>query len=129
MSDNLQVIINALRQIQTEGGDGNFVILECPGGNRYIQFSGERGSSGLEAEAVSNEYLEPDFALDPDQEFRLQAMGWTPPAHGSKDNFCREWQANTDGERRAIAREVMQAFRQVYGLRSDELIRVELVLE
>ena len=56
-------------------------------------------------------------------------MGWTPPAPGSKDNFYREWQANTDGERRAIAREVLRAFTQVYGLMPHQPLVVELNLE
>jgi hypothetical protein len=129
MKDNLKTIINSLKRIQKEGGAGNFVIFTADANkNYYIQFAGEAGSSKLYAEAVSNNYLPPQFRLGEKQIIQLQSIGWnTPPPDGV--NFYREWHAKTDEDRLIIAQEIMHTFVEVYGLNPNQSLNVELVLD
>ena len=125
MKDNLKTIVNSLRHIQTEGGIGNFVVFIADANKNYfIQFAGEAGSSELHAEAVSNNFLSPEFRLSERQVIQLQSMGWTPP---DEVNFYREWQAKTDEDRLVIAQETMDSFVKVYGLNPNQPLTVEMV--
>ena len=110
MSNNLETIAVSLKRIQNEGGSGNFIIFTIPTkAHYYIQFAGEAGDSRLYAEAVSNNYLTPKFALSKDQMIQLQSAGWHPPS-ADKGNFYQEWQARTDEDRIAIAKEILGIF-------------------
>ncbi len=129
MSNNLERIAASLKRIQNEGGSGNFVIFTIPAkAYYYIQFAGEVGDARLYAEAVSNNYLTPKFALDKDQMTQLQSVGWHSPST-DKVNFYQEWQARTDEDRIAIAQEILDVFTEVYGLIPDRSLNVELVLD
>lgn len=128
MDEILFTIANSLKRLQTEGGSGNFVVLTADADrNYYVQFAVACGETELYAEAVGNEFLAPAHALRPDQVARLQSMGWCPPA--GSPNFSREWQAVDDGDRLAVAREVMRVFAEVYGVEPHQPLQVELVLE
>jgi hypothetical protein len=127
MEDELAQIANSLRHIQEEGEEGNFALFIVDDQkNYYIQFTAEPGETSLHAEAVSNEYLDPEFALTPEQIARLQSMGWNAP--GTFPNFYQDREAITDEDRLQIAREVMQASIEVYGWMPGQPINVELVL-
>lgn len=128
MNDNLVTIVNSLKRIQTEGGSGNFVVLNISTPkNYYIQFTGESGKSKLYAEAVSNNYLQPEFVLSEKQIAQLQSIGWcSPPVDG---NFYQEWQARNDEDRELIAEVVMLTFTEVYGLSANQLLDVKLTLD
>ena len=127
MEDKLATIVASLRRIQEEGGH-NFVIFHADAEkNYYIQFSCEPGEAKLYAEAVGNQFLAPEFALNPAQIARLKTMGWHSPGPGSV-NFYRRWKAISDHERLLIAREVMRTFTEVYGYLLNQPISVELEL-
>ncbi len=72
--DNVARIVECLRRLQNEGGDGNFAIFKAQSGY-YVQFAGNPNNPSLYAEAVSNKYLNQDLKLSVDQEQRLQTMG------------------------------------------------------
>jgi hypothetical protein len=117
------MIATALKRIQTEGSDGNFVIFETA--TYYIQFTGENGKTSLYAEAVSNQFLSRKDSLSMEQITQLQLMGWTIQ-DGS--NFSRTWEASSDSDREHIAQAVMQAFA-VYGVSSENELQVNVMLE
>ena len=126
MDQNLEQITAALRQIQEDGGDSNFVVFTAdPAKNYYIQFVGELAHDSLFGEAVSNEFLEPPFTLTLSQEARLRELGW----QAGEDNFYQEWFASNDEDRQEIAQLVMQTFIEVYNIPPKQTIDVVVNLE
>jgi hypothetical protein len=128
MDEILSAIVSALRRIQTEGGDGNFVIFSDEKTGYYIQFAGEKGGRRLYEEAVSNNALMSPLILNQTQIEKLLAMGWTA-ASPIDINFFREWYAESDFERTQIANEVQRTFSEVYLVNFDQEIDIDLVLE
>jgi hypothetical protein len=129
--DKVSAIAKSLRRIQEEGGSGSFAILTADEAkNYYIQFMGEQGEPLLYCEAVSNEVLEPAYALTADQIAKLSQLGWEKPgqASGTGPNYSRDWMARDDVDRLYIAQEVMDAFVEVYGVRGDQPLVIELNL-
>ena len=126
MEQNLVNIVEALRIIQDDGGDGNFAVFTAdPVKNYYIQFVGELGHDDLFGEAVSNEYLEPPFTLTPGQESKLRDLGWQE----GENNFFQEWFASHDEDRKVIAQLVLQTFVDVYHIPAQQLIEIVVNLE
>lgn len=129
MIDHLTTIYEALQQLHAEGGHSNFVIFTATHiESYYVQVAGERGGPRLYAEAVSNDFLRPEFALTQTQIAHLLRLGWQRPAEG-EGNFFREWQATSDGDRMAVARFLLQTLIEVYGIPDDEPLDVNVVLE
>lgn len=129
MTDHLTTISEALRQLHLEGGHSNFVIFTAEHiESYYVQVGGERGGPRLYAEAVSNDFLRPEFALTPKQIAHMQALGWQLPEHG-EGNFYREWQAHFDADRQQVAQLILQTLTEVYGVPANEAFDVNLVLE
>jgi hypothetical protein len=127
MQDNLTRIATALRRVQEEGGEGNFVIFIADRErNCYVQFATERGNPVLRAEAVSNAFLA-GITLDAGAQAQLQALGWKAPETDthSSPNYFRQWRAVNDNDRQRIAREVMRTF-SVYGVDSNQPLTVEI---
>jgi hypothetical protein len=126
MEENLANIVAALRQIQDDGGDGNFVLFTAdPLKNYYIQFVGELGHDSLFGEAVSNEFLERPYRLTAAQENRLRALGW----QDSEGNFYQEWFASDDEDRQEIAQLIMQTFAEVYNISPAQPVEIIVNLE
>ena len=126
MDHNLLNMVTALRTIQDDGGDGNFVLfLADSAKNYYIQFVGELANDSLFGEAVSNEFLEPSFALNDTQKAKLLELGWQV----NEGNYIQEWFATDDNERLEIARSVMQTFAEVYNIPTQQLIEIVVNLE
>lgn len=126
MEQNLEQIADALRQIQEDGGDSNFVVFTADAAkNYYIQFVGELAHDSLFGEAVSNEFLEPPFTLTLSQEARLRELGW----QAGEGNFYQEWFASNDEERQEIAQLVMQTFIEVYDISPTQPLEIIVNLE
>ena len=126
MDHNLLNMVTALRTIQDDGGDGNFVLfLADPAKNYYIQFVGELSSDSLFGEAVSNEFLEPAFALNAAQEARLFELGW----QASEGNYIQEWFVTDDNDRLEIAQLVLQTLTEVYQFPAKQLVEIVVNLE
>ena len=118
-------IAEFLRLIQEKGREGNFVhfVVDAQK-NYYIQFTAECGKTSLYAEAVSNEYLKPEFALTTEQIAHLRSMGWNAPG----PNFYQEREAITDEDRLQIAQEVIRALVEVDGWVPGQPVAIELWL-
>jgi hypothetical protein len=127
MDTNTQLIFDNLRRIQTEGGNGNFVIFQFSS-QIYIQFAGGRGDANLIAEAVSNEVLKSPYRLNREQIARMVELGWTAPDE-NESNFYQNLNVQNDDERLEIARFVVKTAEQVYGMPPSTKIEVELNLE
>jgi T3SS (YopN, CesT) and YbjN peptide-binding chaperone 3/SseB protein N-terminal domain len=65
-----------------------FLVVQMPGGFPYVQAM--RGSDGLSAEVVSNEFLPGPMRLGPRQEDRLAEIGWLPPEQDGHLNWWRQ---------------------------------------
>ena len=129
MSDHLTTIYEALRQLHSEGGHGNFVIFTAEHiESYYVQVTGSKDDTRLYAEAVSNDFLRPEFALTEQQIAQMQRLGWQLPERG-EGNFCREWYTHLEADRLNVARFLLQTLTEVYGVPEDEPFDVNLVLE
>lgn len=119
MADATSTILENLRRIQTEGGDGNFVIFELPSGD-YVQFAGENGGTRLYGEASHDEISET-------QRLKLESLGWqiTPDDY----NYNREWHTNTESGRKEVVDFVMNTLKTVYGFKATDTLTVNLNLE
>ena len=128
---NAATIAEFLRRLQEEGGRGNFVIFTVDSRKGYyIQCAAGYGQARLWAEAASNEFVDPEFALSSERSARLESMGWNAPRKSSKiANFHREWEANGGEDRSRIASEIVRAMVEVYDGAPDQQIGVELVLQ
>ena len=129
---NVEMIADALRRVQEEGGKRNFVVFTT--GSYYIQFAARKDGSEFYVEAVSNRFLSPDNALSSEQIERLKSLGWRDSGCSSgqsgDSNYCRQdWWANNDEQRSIIAELVMRTFVGAYGVPSDALIGKDLMLE
>lgn len=132
MNDKLTLIATALQRIQEEGSKENFVIFTADlKKNYYIQFSGEVGQTALYAEAVSNKFLKPEFALTAGQIDTLRSLGWEIPltSVGDSPNFYRRWEAANDDDRLAIAQIVISTFEAVYHWTPERPLVVDFGLD
>ena len=129
LTSNESLIVKNLHTIQNEGGDGNFVIFQADEqANYYIQLAGQKDDPALHAEAASNQVISEGSQLPRQQQIQIEALGWQPPTPGMM-NYSREWLANTDEARLAIAKLIMQTFIEGYGIASDSPLEVILNLE
>ena len=129
MQKRIDQIEQALKRIQMEGGNGNFVIFQTDfRKNYYVQVAGQNNDPALYLEAVSNECLEPEHRLSRAQEDLLKFMDWEPP-NASQINYYRHEDAATDVERRQVANLIYTVLSKVYGYRPDQEIDIHLVLE
>ena len=131
MDRDLATIAGSLRRIQDDGGGGSFVVFTLDEEKGYyIQLAVGPREGLLWAEAVSNKFLQPEFALSPERTARLESMGWNAPRQSSNfKNFYREWEAASDGDRLQIARETVRVMVEVYGWAPGQSLQVELVLQ
>ncbi len=129
-------LAEVLRQVLEEGGDGNFASAEMdPERSYYAQFF-RVGDDALYVELVSNDGLDPQFALDQEQIRRLLLMGWQRPEDNTfpdeieGGNFNRTWNAvDSHAARLQVANEVLRVFSEVYEVRSDQRIEIVLTLD
>ena len=129
MTDDVGRIAEALRRLSEDGVDDGFLILHADHDrNYYVQLCRTRDAGTLQAEAVSNAYLDPPHRLSAQQEARLLALGWKRPEPGDSENFWREVQARDDADRRGIAQEILRTLNEVYALPAGRSIEVELSL-
>ncbi|HEY9070253.1 MAG TPA: hypothetical protein VIV61_08330 [Candidatus Ozemobacteraceae bacterium] len=137
-----------LKRLQTEGGAGNFLVIEEPATGYYIQIAGSNGSALLHLEAVGNAYLDVTRRLSPAQHNRLRQLGWSDPAQqrhpgaaGSLPTSCGSdpaWscpnhfidcQVHDGNDREWLARLIMKTFADVYGIGSNASLDLRLNLE
>lgn len=118
--------------IDVVGIDRLFATLEQPRWP-YYALLGSNFDGGLLTEVSGNFHLNPDYHLDDDQDKRLRALGWNPPAEGPSDdpqipapNYTRAWPAPFD--LRAACWHVALTLVAVYGLDTEDPILVDVAL-
>ena len=129
-------LAEVLRQVLEEGGDDNYAVAEMdPERSYYAQFR-PADHDALYGEIVSNNHLDPPFALGQEQIRRLLLMGWQRPEDNTfwldaeGGNFSRTWNAvDSHAARLQVANEVWRAFSEVYEVRSDQRIEILLTLD
>lgn len=127
MSNHEFKIIEMLRCIQEDGGEGNIVIFITDiDKNYYIQVMGNKGEDRLLAESVSNKFLDGKYKLKTGQIQKLEELGWKSP--GPSPNFYREWTATDDDSRLKIAQVMIEAFVEGYGWNPKEGLQTNLTL-
>jgi hypothetical protein len=95
---NVLHVLHSLRRIQREGdGSDSIAVFSIgPEQHYYIQVLGRCWEKKIFVDCVSNEYLEPEFALNSEQISRLLALGWNQPEGTKRPNFWRWMEARTD---------------------------------
>jgi hypothetical protein len=127
---NVLHVLHSLRRIQPEGdGSNSFAVFFTGPEQHYsIQALGRSGVKDVWVECASNEFLAPKFALDSERIAPLLALGWNQPDSKKRPNFWRWLEARADIDLQVTARQVIQAFVQVYGFRLDRTLETELRL-
>jgi hypothetical protein len=121
------VIADTLKKLQTEGGMGNFAIFKADEKkNYYIQFSGAKGEPSLYAEAVSNDFLQPENKISNEKSQVLLKKGWKSE---QGRNYQKIFPANTDEERKNIEEEILILFRDVYDVENTCKIEEEIIFQ
>ena len=121
-------IADAIKRIQTEGGDGNFAICHVSAErNYYVQFSSSPSETSVWAEAVSNAFLYGPAELTPVQEATLIDLGWSPP-DDPDSNYTRQCPSASDADRQLVAELAWETLRTVYGAAEADL-DIEICLE
>lgn len=92
--------------------------------NYYVQLYG-RPPGQVDAEAVSNAYLDPKWSLDEQRIARLIDIGWAAPA-GSAANFSTTLTVGSDDELDRASDFILQTLRDVYGLAATRAPRIEV---
>ncbi len=129
-------LAEVLRQVLEDGGDNIFAVAEMDHERSYYAQFKPAGDDALYGEIVSNNHLDPPFALGQEQIRRLLLMGWQRPEDSpfrdkiKGGNFNRIWNAvDSHAARLQVANEVLRAFSEVYEVRSDQHIEIELTLD
>ncbi|HEV8712072.1 MAG TPA: hypothetical protein VGX03_04495 [Candidatus Binatia bacterium] len=129
-----EAIASALKQITTDGDNGNFAVLDIDSSKTYYaQFAAQRGDPKIYAEVVGNEYIEPPYQLSAEQTARIEAAGWTSERvgnNGGAGNYGREWildASHSTPER--VAEEIIALFQNVYGVSPSQDIEITVTLE
>ncbi len=129
-------LAEVLRQVLEDGGDDNYAVAEIVHERSYYAQFLPAGDDALYGEIVSNNHLAPRFALGQEQIRRLLLMGWQRPEDNTfcdqieGRNFNRIWNSvDSHAARLQVANEVLRAFSEVYDVRSDQRIEIELVLD
>lgn len=104
-------IVDDLRRLLTEGGDGNYLVLSSD--VYYVQFAGQPGDTGLHCEAVSDIFLPEDRALSRSGRDRLEALGFAQDS--PEENFHRVFDVTSEEALRQIVEKAVSIFEQVYG--------------
>ncbi len=129
-------LAEVLRQVLEDGGDDTFAVAEMVHERSYYAQFVPAGDDALYGEIVSNNHLDPPLALGQEQIRRLLLMGWHRPEDNTfhdeieGGNFNRIWNAvDSHAARLQVANEVLRAFSEVYAVRSDQRIEIELMLD
>jgi len=117
-------IVDELRRLLTEGGDGNYLVLSSD--VYYVQFTGQPGDTGLHCEAVSDVFLPDDRALSEQGRTRMEALGFRQESSG--ENFHRTFDVASDEALRHIAGTALSIFEQVYGCGPAPVLEREIEL-
>jgi hypothetical protein len=100
----------------------DYLIITCDvQRNYYVQFPHPGDEPGLPeslyAEAVSNEFLDENASLGPEEEEVLGQLGWHPPRtppNASVSNWWREFKLPSEAAFEQVARAVVETLRSVY---------------
>ena len=126
-------LAEVLRQVLEVGGDNIFAVAKMVHERSYYAEFVPTGDDALHGEIVSNNHLDPPFALGQEQIRRLLLMGWQRPEDNTfRDeiegrNFNRIWNSvDSHAARLQVANEVLRTFSEVYEVRSDQRIVLTL---
>ncbi len=123
MSEIEKEIVTFLKKVLNEPGEDNFVIFTVDEAkDYYVQFARSLTQPPiLHGEVVSNNNLNPEFALSESKITLLSSKGWS-----LQDNFCREWNVANEGDLLVIAEEVVCILTDIFGWSPREDLRVTL---
>lgn len=125
-------ISHALKRVLTEGGRGNFVIVDADASrNYYAQFVTELGSRRIYGEVVGNKNLKREHHLGRSAIRHLEELGWTLDRRGG--NFYKVWHRRPADNRERwthrIAEEAADVLRYVYGITLSAMPPIRINLE
>ena len=102
---------------------GRWIVITESGPYRYWQaLAYEDGA--LVAEVISNHWIDGDLRWTPDQEIRLQELGWICPDPPHRPNWSRV-ETTTSPDVAGVAQQAVDTLRQVFGLTEDDKLEVK----
>ncbi|MDO4258707.1 MAG: hypothetical protein Q4C87_04220 [Actinomycetaceae bacterium] len=94
--------------------DETYVVFAGPH-NYYVQFV--VNEDDIHCEAVSDEFLDAEHQLTPDQKMALHNLGWADPdEYGNEVNWFVEHNRTRAQDNRTAAQRLVRTLREVYGI-------------
>ncbi|HUJ24057.1 MAG TPA: hypothetical protein VLX58_21125 [Bryobacteraceae bacterium] len=126
LKDATGEICSGLLDLTREGGPGNFMVVSS--GEVYLQFSGSPGNPQVVCECVSNEYLPAKLEISAGAMEKLKALGFALSG-GEVSNFSRNYDLVNEDQARELAELSTRIFQEVYAVRPDAEVQIEVSLE
>jgi hypothetical protein len=102
---------------------GRWIVIAESGPFRYWQaLAYEDGA--LVAEVISNHWIDEHFRWTPEQENRLQNLGWICPDPPHRPNWSRV-ESTTSPDVAGVAQMAIDTLRQVFGLTEEDKLEVK----
>jgi len=116
-AEGLEAVLRAISE-----RPGRWIVIAESGPFRYWQaLAYEDGA--LVAEVISNHWIDEDFRWAPQQENRLQDLGWICPDPPRRPNWSRV-EPTTSPDVAGVARQAIDTLRQVFGLTEEDKLDV-----
>jgi hypothetical protein len=126
LSDAAGEIYSGLLDLMSEGGPGNFMVVSS--GDVYVQFAGSPGNPKIVCESISNEYLPQKSKMSKKDIETLKKLGFV--LGGDQiENFSRSYEIPTEEQARQLADVTVHILKDVYGVKPDGDVQIELSLE
>ena len=124
----LKEIPIAIRKINKEGGENNYLILHIERSkNYYLQFGGQKDTNYIYAEVVSNAYLSEGNKLSDHQMDIIKNLGYKQEFEG--ENFIQYFTIDTQDQFDDLIKNITRILKQVFSVLSEKQIEIDINLE
>ena len=124
---NNHVLAPFIKEILTQGGDSNFLILSLSD-DYYIQIAAEIDSPKIVVESVSNKFLSENNKLNNDQLNAIQSLEWKG-LDEEDGNYYRNITLTNKQELDNLIKLIDRTAKEVYGVDSINAYMVEVNLQ
>ncbi len=125
MGINTHILTPFIEQVLTQGGQSNFLIVQLTK-EYYIQIVAREGDTLIWVEAVSNNYLAANKALDDAQIQKLKSLDWKEQ---EDSNFFQDFDIYSDAKFAQLLYVIDETASEVYGVSKITESMVEINLE
>ena len=125
----VEQVASGISEIVLGEGTNKFAIYVLDeAANTFVQFRAGEEPLHVRAEVTSNRFRTAEHRLDEATERYLVGLGWAAPVEGGSPNFHRDFQVESEGDARHIAREGFRAL-EPYGWRAGAQLHERITRE